>query len=111
MNKKQTACLCLGIIVIVLTVLYPPCMTINPDGDYVKYGYRFIWNQFKGSYYGDARDELLWESRIYASRLFAQWAVVAVITAGLIFSFKGKTKPKEKEETSENSFRPPFYKG
>ena len=99
MNKKQTVCLCLGIIVFVLMGLFPPCTLLSPIGDYVKYGYKFIWNQFKGRYYGDARDDLLWESRIDASRLFVQWAAVAVITAGLIYTFKGRPKDKEKERT------------
>jgi hypothetical protein len=74
-------------------------MTISPAGDYVKYGYRFISNQFKSGYYGDVRDELLWESRIDTSRLFAQGAAVAVITAGLIYTFKDKPKDKENEGT------------
>jgi len=101
MNKKQTVCLCLGIIVFVLMGLFPPCMTISPVGDYVKYGYRFISNQFKGGYYGDVRDDFLWESRIDAFRLFAQWAIVAVITGGLIYAFKDKPKDKEKEGTDK----------
>ena len=99
MNKKQTACLSLGIIVFVIMGLFPPCMLISPIGDYVKYGYRFISNQFKGGYYGDARDELLWESRICVSRLFAQWAAVAVLTAGLFYTLKDKPKDNEKEGT------------
>ena len=101
MNKKQTFCLWLGILVFVLMGLFPPCMTIGPAGDYVKYGYRFISNQFKAGYYGDVRDELLWQSRIDAFRLFAQWATVAVITAGLIYTFKDKPKDKEKKGTEK----------
>jgi len=100
-NKKQLACLCIGIIIFVLMGLFPPCTLLSPIGDYVKYGYRFIWNQFKGSYYGDVRDEFLWESRICASRLFAQWATVAVITGVLIYIFRDKPKDKEKEGMEE----------
>ena len=90
--------MCLGIIVFVLMGLFPPCMLISPAGDYVKYGYRFVSNQFKAGYYGDVRDGLIWESRIDASRLFVQWAAVAVITGGLIYTFREKTKDNDKEK-------------
>jgi len=98
MNKKQTVCLCLGIIVFVLMGLFPPWMMISPIGDYVKNVYSFILNPVKAGYYSDVRDELLWESRIDASRLFVQWATVAVITGGLIYTFKDKPKNNEKEK-------------
>ena len=97
MNKKQTVCLCLGIIVFVLMGLFPPCMLISPIDDYVKYRYSFVLNQvkLKAGYYGDDRDVLLWESRINVPRLFAQWVTVIVITGGLVYTFRDKPKNKE----------------
>lgn len=85
MNGKQKLCLWIGIAVIVLMGLFPPWMAARPGGgDYVAGGYAFIL--FPRDQYG----EPLWLARIDFAQLAAQWAMVAVVTGGLIVTFADK---------------------
>ena len=106
MNKKQKNCLLIGIAVIVLMAILPPTQRgycpggpippgirpppgITPQPIYVipaHYGYTFLFTAKV--------------SEIGFGKLFVQWAVVAVITAGLIYTLRNK---KDKKLTSEQN--------
>ncbi|MBA7650477.1 hypothetical protein ES703_58283 [subsurface metagenome] len=94
MNIKQKIVLWIGIAIIVIMGLFPPwIMPITRRygmGNTVKYrkyyGYDFIWAQPESSLVS-----------IDFHRLGLQWAIVGVITGGLIYSFKDK-KPKDEQK-------------
>ncbi len=89
MNRKQMIVLWIGITVFVLMGLFPPFIASLPSG----YGGRQRYYQFILSIYGN----------IDIIRLCVQWAMVAVITGGLIYTLKDKKDdkkpPAETEET------------
>ena len=92
MNKKQKLCLWLGIATIVAMAIYPPWVCQDLRLPWTEgYGkvrpgpYTFIVNPPSGSKFID----------LY--RLGIQWITVAVITGGLIFTFKDK-KPKDEQK-------------
>ncbi len=89
MNRKQMMVLWIGITVFVLMGLFPPFIAPLPSG----YGGRQRYYQFILSIYGN----------IDIIRLCVQWAMVAVITGGLIYILKDKKDdrkpPAETEET------------
>ena len=70
MNRKQMICLWIGIAVMVLMGLFPP--------------YRWGDDSFLFDMEADA---------IEFAKLFIQWFIVALVTGGLIYTFKNK-KPK-----------------
>ena len=88
MNKKQLACLWIGIIVFVLIGFFPPRPRIGRTGIPM-----------------DEEVEVIIKHPVVPSidgaRLFSYWAMVAVITGGLIYTFKDKPKDQEKEGTEE----------
>ncbi len=104
MNKKQKICLWAGIAVIVLMGIFPstrrgyepavrippgirPPPGITPQPIYVKpahYGYTFLLTAKT--------------SEIGFDKLFVQWAVAALVTAGLIYTLRDK---KDKKLTAE----------
>ncbi len=93
MNKKQLIVMWVGIAAIVITGIYPPWMTANPQGgNYIAAGYGFILNppHFRG--------QELWRGRIDFPHLLAQWAMFAVVTGGFMVTFKNK---KQKEEQKQ----------
>jgi len=75
MSKTQLVVLWVGIGIIVLVHFFPP-------GEYSVWGngveYKFILNS----------------PNISISRLFIQWAIVAVVTGGLIYTLKDKKKDR-----------------
>ena len=89
MNWKQKICLWVGIVAFVLMGIFPPWVAAPPGGgNYVAGGYAFIL--FPRNQFGESH----WLARIDLGQLAAQWAMVAVVTAGLIVTFKDK-KPKD----------------
>jgi len=71
MSKTQLIILWIGIVIFVLMGLFPPKEYNTPIGSNAD-GYGFI----------------LTVDNITFSRLFVQWAIVAIITGGLIYSLK-----------------------
>jgi len=71
MNKTQLKILWIGIIIFVLMGLFPPAEFHTRAGSEAN-GYGFIFTV----------DDIAF------SRLFVQWAIVAIITCGLIYSLK-----------------------
>lgn len=71
MSKTQLIILWIGIAIFVLMGLFPPAESLSPVGSYAN-GYGFIFTV----------------DNIAFSRLFVQWVIVAIITGGLIYSFK-----------------------
>ena len=94
MNRKQKICLWVCIIIIVVMGIYPPWVMPatfkHVDGHTAKhrsyYGYHPIWEGIGNS-----------KASIDFHRLGLQWAIVSVITGGLIVTFKDK-KPKDKKD-------------
>jgi hypothetical protein len=93
-NRKQKNCLLIGIAIIVLMAIFPP----TPEGCY----YRPLYGGF-----GPNKEERMKPldytfhcgytflftaktSEIAFNKLFVQWAVVAVITAGLMYTLRDK---------------------
>jgi hypothetical protein len=99
MNLKQKICLWLGIITIVLMGVFPPWVLIVRGGGMVlkqNEGYKFILTPAErktkeSSSYSGA----LLMSNIDFSRLGVQWALVAVVTGGLLITFKDKKQKVE----------------
>ena len=88
MNKKQLIILWIGIALIVGMGIYPPYMESFEDtGGFVPQGYNFIFSE---------RSEWRRHEMVNVPQLFAQWFIVAVITGGLLVTFKDKKKDKEK---------------
>ena len=85
MNRKQKICLWIGIAVIVLMGLFPP-VSIFEAGRYAyrDIEYRFLLNTGGGL--------------VALSNLLLQWAVVAVITGGLIIPLQTKRTRSQKAE-------------
>ena len=84
MNKKQKICLWMGIIVIVLSGIYPHWMiTIESpargESGFIGKGRHFLLHQYNKQW------------QIDTSRLSVQWIIVAVITGGLVVTFADKT--------------------
>jgi len=71
MSKTQLKILWLGISIFVLMGLFPPKESFTPINSYVD-GYGFIFTV----------------DNIAFSRIFVQWAIVAIIIGGLIYSLK-----------------------
>ena len=71
MSRAQLKILWVGIIIFVLMGLFPPKEFNTPEGSHAD-GYGFIFTA----------------DNIDFSRLFVQWAIVAVVTGGLIYSIK-----------------------
>jgi len=105
MNKKQKYCLWIGIVVIVLMGIFPP----------TRRGY-FYKDHYGG--FGPNKEERMKPldysfhsgytflfsaevSDIGFGKLIVQWAVVAVVTGGLIFTFGDKKDEKSKDEQKE----------
>lgn len=106
-NKKQKNCLLIGIAIIVLMAIFPPTQRgycpggpippgirpppgITPKPIYVipaHYGYTFLFTAKV--------------SEIAFHKLFVQWAVVAVITAGLIYTLRDKKDVKVKNNQKQ----------
>jgi hypothetical protein len=83
MNKKQKIVLWIGIAVIVVMGIFPPWVHRGGPGVEKSAGYSFILNGPESYAFG-------WFARPDISRLFIQWVIVAVITAGLIITVKDK---------------------
>lgn len=77
-NHRQQICLWMGIAIFVLIGLFPPWLCVSKGGRLRSAGNAFI----------------LSSGYVNVSRLCFQWAVVAVITTGLILTFRDK-KPKD----------------
>ena len=71
MSKSQLKILWIGLVIFVLMGLFPPKESHDRGGSYAD-GYGFIFTV----------DDIAF------SRLFVQWAIVAIITGGLIYSLK-----------------------
>ena len=83
MNKRQTIVLWIGIIILVLMGIFPPIHIDISDrfwrGDGPRPwepGYDFLFTMLP--------------SKISFSKLFIQWFIIAVVTGGLIVTFKDK---------------------
>ena len=86
MNRKQKTFLWIGIAVIVLMGIFPPWISkveILNSTNQRNAGYGCILNP-------PTTNSPTWYVRIDTSRLSVQWVVIAVITSGLILTFKGK---------------------
>jgi len=82
MNQKQEVALWVGIIIFVLMGLFPPCMSSYSDSAaYYFTGHCFIFD--------------LYHYRVDVPHLLAGWAMVAVVTGGLIYTVRDK-KPRAK---------------
>ena len=84
MNRTHLIILWIGIILIVLMGLFPP-WTLILEGSVGTLGYAFILSRPRKI------------CNINTSLLFAQWIMVAVVTGGLIITFKDK-KPKDEQK-------------
>jgi hypothetical protein len=78
MNTKQKVILWIGIIAFVLMGIFPPWMITGNEQVCLSMGYSFILNPPNKV------------CRMDASHLCIQWVMVAVITAGLVITFKDK---------------------
>ncbi len=85
MNRKQKIALWIGIIVIILLGLFPPF--VEPVGMYGR-----------GRYY---KFILFSDDNIDIIKLCVQWAIVAVITGGLIITFKDKKQIRNPQYEAE----------
>ena len=99
MSKTQLTILWIGIGIFVLMGLFPPYLMFESQrGDHVSAGYRFILD--RGIQQMDASEmsslfkhlsgKTVMTLRIDAIRLFVQWTIVMVITAGLIYTLRDK---------------------
>ena len=92
MNWKQKICLWVGIAVIVAMGIFPP----------VYHHTVFSWSN--GPTVRPPKYEFLLTatgSAIEYSKLFVQWAIIAVITGGLIYTFKDKKDEKVEDEQKQ----------
>jgi hypothetical protein len=99
MNRKQIICLWIGIGVIVLMGLFPPWFfAVDAYGAKMKKnkGYIFILTPPPHEFELTNRPVSVMSS-IDFSRLCLQGAMVAVVTSGLIVTFKGE-KPKDEQK-------------
>lgn len=105
MNREQKICLWVGIVVIVLMGIFPPTRRgfiyeahvgglrhskeerIEPLDYSFHLGYTFLLT-------AEVSD-------IGFGKLIVQWAVVAVVTGGLIYKFRDKKDKKLKDEQKE----------
>ena len=85
MTRKQSIILWFGITIILLMTMFPPILkTIPAEGDgssyrqVIEYEYYFT-KSFK---------------KILLQRLFMEWFVVALITGGLLYTYKPGSKLK-----------------
>jgi hypothetical protein len=88
MNQKQKICLWLGIIVFVLMGIFPPwTLPVNYHGAKLQRncGYKCILTPPEISL-----EEASVATSIDFSRLCVQWAMVAVVTGGLLVTLKDK---------------------
>lgn len=84
MNKKQKIILWIGIAFFVLLGLFPPSKSTP-------------WARQETT----QRPITLYHHSIDGSKLFAYWAMVAVVTSGLIVTFKDKKDTKPKDEQNQ----------
>jgi hypothetical protein len=91
MNERQKRCLWVGIAVFVLMGLFPPWDKGLEEGVHfeqsTRQGYTFLLT--KGGL------------PIAMDMLAIQWAIVAVVTGGLIFTFRGKETQKTEIRSKE----------
>jgi hypothetical protein len=83
-NKKQKIALLVGFAIIVLMGLFPPwCWNIPHGGQYFHQAgqYAFLFSSSDYNYIG---------SEIDVTRLFIQWVVVGIATAGIMFLLKDR---------------------
>ncbi|MBA7671146.1 hypothetical protein ES703_79297 [subsurface metagenome] len=106
MNWKQKICLWVGIVVIVLMGIFPPtrrgyCPAVTYWPGLIQPGVprRPLW--VKPVHYGYTFLFSAEVSDIGFGKLIVQWAVVAVVTGGLIFIFGDKKDRKPKDEQKD----------
>ena len=102
MNRKQKVCMWVGIGVFVLMGIFPPtrrgyCPAVTYWPGLIQPGVprRPLW--VKPAHYGYTFLFSAEVSDIGFGKLIVQWAVVAVVTGGLIFTF-GDKKPKDEQK-------------
>ncbi len=83
MNKKQLICMWVGIVIVVLMLLYPPTFVQTPGKNEQQLRYNLII--FKNSNTSEYHPD-----RIDIVRLLIQVCCMAIITGGLICTFKNK---------------------
>jgi len=103
MNRKQKILLWVGIVVIVLMGIFPPtrrgyCPAVTYWPGLIQPGVprRPLW--VKPAHYGYTFLFTAEASDIGFGKLIVQWAVVAVITAGLIYILKNRKPQNEKKQ-------------
>jgi hypothetical protein len=79
MNKYQTIFLWIGMVIFVIVGVFPPWTGSYAANEYFN-GYGFILNPPK------------FNERVCISYLCVEWIMVAVITGGLLVTFKDKKK-------------------
>jgi len=96
MNKKQLTVLWIGIAAIVLMGIFPPWQVM--EGGRGAFGYCFILRPPGSSQSTSIARFWRWRvclGRLDTSCLFIQWAMVAMITGGLIITLKDKKRKDE----------------
>lgn len=87
MNRKQTIVMWIGIIAFVLMGLFPAWMCAGPGGGYVS---PVSIGEARYTFVLPHENNIKKLCRVDVSQLCAQWAMVAVITGGLIVTLKDK---------------------
>lgn len=109
-NSKQLKAMWAGIGLLVLAGLFPPWM--DTDANEI-YGFSFIGHpaykveiakphapDLFDKYFPDSKSELpprTYANHIDTSRLFIEWVIIAVLTFGLIVTFKSDNKSVKPE--------------
>ncbi len=79
MNRKQRACIVSGFLLIVLSLLFPPAKIHVP-----------AWPGVRGASYSVSYGFLFtMQGTVEFSRLFAEWVLIALVTAGLFYLLRG----------------------
>lgn len=86
MNRRQRVCLWIGIVVFVLMGLFPPCYGLGPGES----AYTFLFLPL-------LQVDTYWWIDIH--RLCVQWAIVVVVTGGLILTFHDRKVAKASGES------------
>ena len=94
MNRKQTIAMWIGILVFALMGLYPPWRG-NTTGREFFIGYDSILQSEASPF------------KIDTVRLFVQWAMVAVITSGIITTLRDKKSPQSDLIINDNEWEGP----
>ena len=93
MNKTQLAVLWIGIGIFVLMGLFPPWMVATPQGgNYFATGFGSILGPPYFEPTEGTASKSHWKCRMDVGQLSAQWAMVTVMTAGLIYALRNKKK-------------------